>query len=166
MQKRLFCGKKARVKNAAKNRGFWTLLGNRLKSYIIDYKYSIGDDSRKIRFPGGASFGISILQGESLGWCDRFLVDFWERFLRRFWMIVMIMVLGTAFLRAQHGTHSSDTTPPAAQPAKEKINPPKVIHPKNDGRSADRMANCFKPIRVTEIEDFTILVKCGTVQNP
>jgi hypothetical protein len=33
-------------------------------------------------------------------------------------------------------------------------------NPKNDGRSADRMANWFKPNKTAKIEDFTILVKC------
>jgi hypothetical protein len=36
-----------------------------------------------------------------------------------------------------------------------------TVESKNGGRSADRMANWFKPNEAAKIEDFTILVKCG-----
>jgi hypothetical protein len=40
-----------------------------------------------------------------------------------------------------------------------------LFDPKNGSRIAVRMANCLKQKRVVNIEDFTILVRCGAMQS-
>lgn len=48
--------------------------------------------------------------------------------MRRVWMIALMLALASNFVRAQQTSLSTDSTPPAAQPAKEKANPPRLIN--------------------------------------
>jgi hypothetical protein len=48
--------------------------------------------------------------------------------MRLFWMIALTIMLAVIPGHAQQATPSADTVQPAAQPAKEKINPPMVLY--------------------------------------
>jgi TonB family protein len=56
-----------------------------------------------------------------------FVADFRERFMRRFWMIALMMALGTVLGRAQQTALPGDTPLPQDQLAAKKIKPPVPI---------------------------------------
>jgi outer membrane biosynthesis protein TonB len=55
-----------------------------------------------------------------------FVADFLEGFMRRLWMIALILALASSLGHTQEATPSMETTPTDDQPTK-KINPPKEI---------------------------------------